>query len=488
MSSFEAVIDRMKQEGNLDRNSGTNSIKSLKERLDSSNIILSSISKALKKNVVGGTSSIPLLQSDSQQSLQKEGATSELSKESSIFKLLGAVTKFQAMRPIGAIGGAASSIGSSLKEKSGINSFQKAFSDKLENLKSSLFQAAGGKEEETSSDIEETLSENLSSDGPIVSAIETQTAHIEELVGLFKDFIFQGRQSELERRDLASEAQSPEQPTIVEEERESGSGIFGKLFGSIIKGFLSLGRLFLPLLTPLLGLLANPAVLGGIAALTAAVALFLNREKIANLISEFFKSNPERVEANTKRQEKTLAEAEKTVSKLEKKAIEKPLDSRETQELEENKRVVKVVEQKLNAKDIVASLTATEVKEGMSEEHRLKMDRKGMFTTGPLKGMTSMQAAGAFKQAEATRANLVPQAVPPQIQSKPPITLEAAQIAESSKTQNSQNVTVVAPTNNVSAPSSTSITTNVDKSVSIGTAQPPRMSEFGGMWNSMVAQ
>jgi hypothetical protein len=243
MSSFEAVIDRMKQEGDLNRNSGTNSIKSLKEKLDSSNIILSNILNALKKNVVGGTSSTPLSRLVSQQPLQKEGATSELSKESSIFKLLSAATKFQAMRPIKALGDTASSIGSSLKEKFGINSFQKAFSDRLENLKSSLFQFAGGKEEETSSDIEETLSENLSSDGPIVSAIETQTTHIKELVGLFKDFIFQGRQSELERNDLESEAQSPdpEQPTIVEEEESDGkSGILSSLmkFGSVIGAIL----------------------------------------------------------------------------------------------------------------------------------------------------------------------------------------------------------------------------------------------------------
>ena len=285
MSSFEAVIDRMKQEGDLNRNSGTNSIKSLKEKLDSSNIILSNILNALKKNVVGGTSSTPLSRLVSQQPLQKEGATSELSKESSIFKLLSAATKFQAMRPIKALGDTASSIGSSLKEKFGINSFQKAFSDRLENLKSSLFQSAGGKEEETSSDIEETLSENLSSDGPIVSAIETQTTHIKELVGLFKDFIFQGRQSELERNDLESEAQSPdpEQPTIVEEEEEKeGKSIFG-IIGGLIS---SLAGMFMPFLT----LLANPAVLTTIAALTALAGLYVYKDEIKNFLAETSKS------------------------------------------------------------------------------------------------------------------------------------------------------------------------------------------------------
>jgi len=72
---------------------------------------------------------------------------------------------------------------------------------------------------------------------------------------------------------------------------------------------------------------------------------------------------------------------------------------------------------------------------------------------------------------------------------KPPtITSDAARMAEASKTQNGQNVTVVAPTNNVSAPVTNSVTNNFDKSVSIGTAQSARMSEFGGMWNSMVPQ
>jgi hypothetical protein len=78
--------------------------------------------------------------------------------------------------------------------------------------------------------------------------------------------------------------------------------------------------------------------------------------------------------------------------------------------------------------------------------------------------------------------------MPPQVMKPPTITSDAAQTAELSKTQNGQNLTVVAPTNNVSAPVTNSVTNNFDKSVSIGTAQSARMSEFGGMWNSIVPQ
>ncbi len=482
MSSFEAVIDRMKQEGDLNRNSGTNSIKSLKEKLDSSNIILSNILNALKKNVVGGTSSTPLSRLVSQQPLQKEGATSELSKESSIFKLLSAATKFQAMRPIKALGGTASSIGSSLKEKFGINSFQKDFSDRLGNLKSSLFQSAGGKEEETSSDIEETLSENLSSDGPIVSAIETQTTHIKDLVGLFKDFIFQGRQSELERNDLASEAQSPEQPTIVEEEKEKeGKSIFG-IIGGLIS---SLAGMFMPFLT----LLANPAVLATIAALTALAGLYVYKDEIKNFLaktSKWIEEYGKKIRERFGISEESVDDASGASSDFggtnatplqysslaDQEAYNKSLEDGRKKTEEKNKNDPKFIEKIQNLsineiKDLKPSFLQGDGYRNPMYKNLTYPDIQKIWEDGrrarlkvEFPNATSDQLNGAI---DATRGGeqakaIAPQAVPPQIQPKTPIPQNSVDIVKQSELR-----ATPAPTNvNVAAP--TTITDNSNKS------------------------
>jgi len=510
MSSFEAVIERIKQEGQLTRNTGTNSLKAMNKNLEQILQVLNKNFSVLKTN------------NDAIKSIDKKTPKVSASPEFTTERKGGILAGLSAAitgNTIGRLGIGSTGKAQDVRRASGNFVGKITGREKRQEIAEKLFSLSDSK-------IKKEKSEETSNE-PVVEAVEEQTNILKKIVSLFEKDMFREKQKELKEEDLEDEKRKERKAGVVKEkEKESGgSGIFSELFGSIgslLKPLLELFAPLLRLLAPLLVLFKNPAVLAGIAALTAAVTLFLNRDKIADLISEFFKYDPERLAANTKRQEQKLAEAketrtaaEKTVSRLEK---EGNVDFRIKQVKGEAEHAENVLEKKVNAKktakEIVASLSREEFEEGMSLKHRSKMDRN-VFTTGPLKGVDSLQAAnafielkaaGAFKQAKAngslvsnsknasktgTLGNInVPTKpdMPHQVMKPPTITPDAARMAEASKTQNGQNLTVVAPTNNVSAPVTNSVTNNFDKSVSIGTAQSARMSEFGGMWNSIVPQ
>ena len=484
MSSFEAVIERIKKEGQLTRNTGTNSLKAMNKNLEQILQVLNKNFSVLKTN------------NDAIKSIDKKTPKVSASSEFTTERKGGILAGLSAAitgNTIGRLGIGSTGKAQDVRRAAGNFVGKITGREKRQEIAEKLFSLSDSKIKKEES--EETSNE------PVVEAVEEQTNILKKFVSLFEKDMFKEKQKELKKEDLEDEKRKERKAGVVKEKESGGSGIFSKLFGSI-------GSLLKPLLelfAPLLVLFKNPAVLAGIAALTAAVTLFLNRDKIADLISEFFKYNPERVAANTKRQEKKLDEvketrtsAEKTVSRLDK---EGNVDFRTEQALNEAKHEENVLEQKLNAKETGSKLSQEEFERGMNAPTWM-----GKFISGRFKGMTSIQAAGAFKQAEAngslvsnsknasttgTLADVkVPTKpdVPPQLMKPPTITSDAARMAEASKTQNGQNVTVVAPTNNVSAPVTNSVTNNFDKSVSIGTAQSARMSEFGGMWNSMVPQ
>ena len=486
MSSFEAVIERIKQEGQLTRNTGTNSLKAMNKNLEQ-------ILEVLNKNF-----SILKTNNDDIKSIDKK--TPKVSPSS----------EFTTERKGGILAGLSAAITGNTIGRLGIGSTGKAQDvrraagnfvgkitgrEKRQEIAEKLFSLSDSKIKKEES--EETSNE------PVVEAVEEQTNILKKIVSLFEKDTFREKQKKLKEEDLEDEKRKERKAGVVKEKESGGSGIFSifsKLFGSIVSLFTPLLRS----LAPLLILLKNPAVLAGIAALTAAVTLFLNRDKIADLISEFFKYNPERVAANTKRQENELAKATAAKDEAAAKAKEEHAATGEVSQrtkiaLSEAEHAKNVLEQKLNAKETGSKFSLEEFGRGMSAPIRM-----GKFTSGIFEGMTPTQASTARKQAEAngslvsnsknangTLDNITVPTKPdvsPKLMNPPTITSDAAQIAESSKTQNGQNVTVVAPTNNVSAPVTNSVTNNFDKSVSIGTAQSARMSEFGGMWNSLVSQ
>jgi len=175
--------------------------------------------------------------------------------------------------------------------------------------------------------------------------------------------------------------------------------------------------------------------------------------------------------------------------------------SKETaQALAESERAINDYQQKQDARKRVLKLSSQEEFEAAMSH---PINGKGVFTDGPLKGIHSLTASkiwvgrknasttGTLPTPTGTLGNVkVPtKPVPPQLMKSPTITPDAARMAEASKTQNGQTpIIVVAPTNNLSMSAPKSVTNNFDKSVSIGTAQSARMSEFGGMWNSIVPQ
>jgi hypothetical protein len=528
MSSFEAVIERIKQEGQLTRNTGTNSLKAMNKNLEQ-------ILEVLNKNF-----SILKTNNDDIKSIDKKTPKVSVSSE------------FTTERKGGILAGLSAAITGNTIGRFGIGSTGKAQDvrratdnfvgkitgrEKRQEIAEKLFSLSDSKIKKEES--EETSNE------PVVEAVEEQTNILKKLVSLFEKGMFKEKQKELKEEDLEDEKlkelKERKAGVVKEKESDGKSGILSSLmkFGSVIGAFGSVIGAILPNFGKLKNVIKGILAISGIkmildaagGALTAGAGLgktliktllmnalpyifnpavlgLLGGAAIAYLINMLLTSEGVGAEAMDKLEKKKLENAtaandEAAATAAAELTTTGKVSHQTEQALSETEYAKNFYQKKQDARERVLKLSEEEFKAAMSHPR----NRKSEFTTGPLEGIPSSLASTIWvgrKKASTTGKKVPtktdvppqavppqavpPQAVPPQIQPKPPITSDAAQIAGFSKTQNGQNVTVVAPTNTVSAPVTNSVTNNFDKSVSIGTAQSARMSEFGGMWNSIVPQ
>jgi len=524
MSSFEAVIERIKKEGQLTRNTGTNSLKAMNKNLEQILQVLNKNFSVLKTN------------NDAIKSIDKKTPKVSASSEFTTERKGGILAGLSAAitgNTIGRLGIGSTGKAQDVRRAAGNFVGKITGREKRQEIAEKLFSLSDSKIKKEES--EETSNE------PVVEAVEEQTNILKKIVSLFQKDMFKEKQKELKKEDLEDEKRKERKAGVVKEkekEKESGgSGIlsslmkFGSVIGAIlpnfgklkdvIKGILAISGIKMildaaggaltvgktltkTLLMNALPYIFNPAVLGLLSA--GALAYLFTMIATSKGVGAEAMDNLEK----TRLKNATKANDEAAATAREEYFATGQVSHRTAQTKNETERSQKNYQQKQNARKTLSELSREEFEEGMSEKHRLKIKR-GIYTTGPLKGVDwttasktykQMRAAGAFKQNASTTApqpassptgtlaNVkVPTKpdVPPKLMPPPTITSDAAQTAELSKTQNGQNLTVVAPTNNnLSAPVTNSVTNNFDKSVSIGTAQSARMSEFGGMWNSIV--
>jgi len=517
MSSFEAVIERIKQEGQLTRNTGTNSLKAMNKNLEQILEVLNKNFGILKTN------------NDSIKSIDKKTPKVSASSEFTTERKGGILAGLSAAitgNTIGRLGIGSTGKAQDVRRAAGNFVGKITGREKRQEIAEKLFSLSDSKIKKEES--EETSNE------PVVEAVEEQTNILKKFVSLFEKDMFREKQKELKEEDLEDEKLKERKAGVVKEkEKESGgSGIlsslmkFGSVIGAIlpnfgklkdvIKGILAISgikmildaaggaltagagltkTLIKTLLMNALPYIFNPAVLTLLSG--AALAYLINMLLTSEGVGAEAMGNLEK----TRLENATKANDEAAARAKEEYAATGEVSKETAQALAQTTFAKEFWEKKEDDRKILSELSQEEFEEGMSEEHRSKI-RGGIYTTGPLKGVDwtkasaafrQMQATGTFKQNASKTGRLgdvkVPiKPVPPQLM-KPTITPDAARMAEASKTQNGQTpIIVVAPTNNLSMSAPKSVTNNFDKSVSIGTAQSARMSEFGGMWNSIVPQ
>jgi hypothetical protein len=515
MSSFEAVIERIKQEGQLTRNTGTNSLKAMNKNLEQILQVLNKNFSVLKTN------------NDAIKSIDKKTPKVSASSEFTTERKGGILAGLSAAitgNTIGRLGIGSTGKAQDVRRAAGNFVGKITGREKRQEIAEKLFSLSDSKIKKEES--EETSNE------PVVEAVEEQTNILKKIVSLFEKDMFKEKQKELKKEDLEDEKRKERKAGVVKEkekEKESGgSGIlsslmkFGSVIGAIlpnfgklkdvIKGILAISGIKMildaaggaltagktltkTLLMNALPYIFNPAVLG-----------LLSAGALAYLFTMIATSKGVGAEAMGNLEKTRLENATEALEAADAKAKEElaatgQVSHRTLQAKEEAERVVRDTQEKQNDRKRVLELSQEEFEAAMNAPMR-----GGRFISGPLEGMLSSRAATIWvgrKNASTTAPQPassptgtlgdinVPTKpdVPPKLMPPPTITSDAAQTAELSKTQNGQNLTVVAPTNNnLSAPVTNSVTNNFDKSVSIGTAQSARMSEFGGMWNSIVPQ
>jgi len=523
MSSFEAVIERIKQEGQLTRNTGTNSLKAMNKNLEQILQVLNKNFSVLKTN------------NDAIKSIDKKTPKVSASPEFTTERKGGILAGLSAAitgNTIGRLGIGSTGKAQDVRRASGNFVGKITGREKRQEIAEKLFSLSDSK-------IKKEKSEKTSNE-PVVEAVEEQTNILKKFVSLFEKDMFREKQKELKEEDLEDEKRKERKAGVVKEkekEKESGgSGIFSGIlsslmkFGSVIgailpnfgklkdviKGIMAISgikmilnaaggaltagagltkTLIKTLLMNALPYIFNPVVLGllGGAAIAYLINMLLTSEGVgAEAMDNLEKTRLENAKkANT--EAAATAEAEM--------AATGEVSNQTKRTLAESKRAINVNQQKQDDRTRVLKLSSQEEFEAAMSHPR---NGKDVFTSGPLEGISSLRAGTIWvgrKNASTTGTpaasttgalgdiNVPTKPVPPQVMKPPTITSDAAQMAEASKTQNGQKpIVVVAPNNNVSAPVTNSVTNNFDKSVSIGTAQSARMSEFGGMWNSIVPQ
>lgn len=253
MSSFEAVIDRMKQEGDLTRNSGTNSLKQI-------NTTLKDILNSIEKNIKLSQTPVSAASISRVPSSPRAESRFQTERTGGILAGLSAAVTAQT---IGRLGIGQSGIAQKQRERADDFLGKVTFRETRKNIAEKLF---------SFSDAKEATEE---ANEPIVDELKNQTSVIQVLVDTFKKGMDEDKRFREEQEDLAAQdrsdqlkTQGPAGPTA--EPKEKDKGIFGTILGMLGSG---LGTI----LGPIIALLTNPAVLAlltGIGAFLAAVKYY----------------------------------------------------------------------------------------------------------------------------------------------------------------------------------------------------------------------
>jgi len=281
MADLNDVIARIKAEGQLIRNTGTNSIKRSNELLSEQTDVLRTIGRNLNKmTIVQARADI------NQNGIKRPERVSPVS-ETSGFGIFKALTAAISEKTIGQFGIGKSQRAS--KVRSAIASpFQKAYAavtdpikEKREQLIDKLLDIArlkpksGVEEDQQQQQFEEftgTVTDNLGEDGSIATAIGNQTNVITSIYNLLADMITTDRNKELERQDLALTENrfQPTKEVIAPMDKETKNPFVGIL--DKFAGIAALGA-GLAALASLVGSFATIITVAGTAAIGAAAAV-----------------------------------------------------------------------------------------------------------------------------------------------------------------------------------------------------------------------
>ena len=204
-------------------------------------------------------------------------ATSELARDSSLFKLLGAAAKNKLVSPVTKkISAAGSAIGSAATKYSGIDFAQ----EKIKGLKDSLFNMTGVSEEDNTVDASAT-----GSGDNVVDALDNQTVILTDIRDAIFDQFGYEKQKDLLSADASlvsgRDKNEPANDNKKGEEKKEGKGLLGSLvgLGAMLFGAKSMfgktiGKLLLPIgkLTGVLGSLGIAALSAGIAGLKGVMS------------------------------------------------------------------------------------------------------------------------------------------------------------------------------------------------------------------------
>ena len=204
-------------------------------------------------------------------------ATSELARDSSLFKLLGAAAKNKLVSPVTKkISAAGSAIGSAATKYSGIDFAQ----EKIKGLKDSLFNMTGVSEEDNTVDASAT-----GSGDNVVDALDNQTVILTDIRDAIFDQFGYEKQKDLLSADASlvsgRDENEPANDNKKGEEKKEGKGLLGSLvgLGAMLFGAKSMfgktiGKLLLPIgkLTGVLGSLGIAALSAGIAGLKGVMS------------------------------------------------------------------------------------------------------------------------------------------------------------------------------------------------------------------------
>ena len=197
-------------------------------------------------------------------------ATSELARDSSLFKLLGAAAKNKLVSPVTKkISAAGSAIGSAATKYSGIDFAQ----EKIQGLKDSIFNMTGVSEEDNTVDASAT-----GSGDNVVDALDNQTVILTDIRDAIFDQFGYEKQKDLLSADASlvsgRDKNEPANDNKKGEEKKEGKGLLGSLvgLGAMLFGAKSMFGKTIGKLTGVLGGLGIAALSAGIAGLKGVMS------------------------------------------------------------------------------------------------------------------------------------------------------------------------------------------------------------------------
>jgi hypothetical protein len=271
MANLQDVIERMKAEGDLDRNTGTNSNKQTNIILREMNMHLVEIGKslgAIRTAGLGGGQTIQIVGGAAGDGAATAAATAEATTPAvsnnqdsqGVFGLLGAAIRNQTVGRVERGAAAASEAASQRFQEStlgqGIASAKQFVSEKVEGTKEGLRSVAGLQTNEERDDLlRKSAEEENATRESIDQLVEIQTAFL----GLSQDEAERLRNQELEKADLGSGGSAAPTTTMIGAGAPGGSGgggsgggsgrggsgggkmggIIGKFFGGLAGGVLA---------------------------------------------------------------------------------------------------------------------------------------------------------------------------------------------------------------------------------------------------------